>query len=401
MIKKPELLSPAGDMTKLKAAFAYGADAVYAGGHRFGLRVASANFSNCELYEAVALAHALGKKFYLTLNVTPLNSEIEGVCELIKTADACGVDAVIVADIGIMSLVKKYAPDMEIHISTQAGVTNYVTARELYEMGAKRIVLARELSLDDIALIRDKIQPECEIEVFVHGAMCVSFSGRCLLSNYMISRDGNRGECAQPCRWKYSLVEEKRPGEYHPVFEDGGTYILNSKDLCLIEHTDKLIRAGVDSFKIEGRVKTESYVAAVTKAYREAIDDAATGKEFNSKLLVDVCKVSHREYYTGFLFGNPTDSQIYSNNSYVRDYEISAVIDGFKDGYAVCRAKNVFKVGDELEFFTPDGTEIFTLNELKNEKGESVTLANHPESVYLVPCEKEFKLPSYIRKKTM
>ena len=396
----PELLSPAGDLEKLKAAFAYGADAVYLGGRQYGLRQASRNFSDEELFYACEYAHGLNKKVYLTLNATPLNSEISGVSELIKLAAEAKVDAFIIADLGVMALAKRLAPDVPIHMSTQTGVVNYETARELVNMGAKRLVLARELCVDDIAEIRDKLQKDAETEVFVHGAMCVSYSGRCLLSNYMASRDSNRGACAQPCRWNYALMEEKRPNEYYPVYEDGGTYILNSKDLCLIRHIDKLAKAGVDSLKIEGRVKTEYYVAAVTGAYRRAIDDYSAGKPFDEALYGEVCKVSHRDYYTGFFLGEREDGQIYTDNTYIRDYEISAVVDDVCKGEILCRVKNAFCVGDTLELLTPDGVFEVFVDRILDTDGTPMQKANHPEQTVKVPYAKSVNLPAYLRRKT-
>lgn len=400
MIKRPvpELLSPAGDLDKLKAAVAYGADAVYAGGRQYGLRQASRNFSHEELKEACGYVHARGKRLFLTLNATPYSRELDNVAAFIRTAAEAGVDAFIIADLGVMALAKKYAPDVPIHMSTQTGVVNRETARQLVEMGAKRLVLARELSLEDIADIKATLPKGAEVEVFVHGAMCVSYSGRCLLSNYMAGRDSNQGACAQPCRWKYTLMEEKRPGEYFPVFEDGGTYLLNSKDLCLIEHLDKLREAGVDSLKIEGRVKTEFYVATITGAYRRALDDLSAGRPFERELLKEVCKVSHREYYTGFLFGDQTDGQIYDDNTYIRDYEISAVIEGARDGQLLCRTKNPFSVGDRAEILSPEGVVSLTITGITSPEGEPMDRACHPEQVVSVPFEGTVKRPAFLRR---
>lgn len=395
----PEVLSPAGDFEKLKAAIEFGADAVYAGGREFGLRMASKNFSAEELKAACDYVHERGKKLYLTLNATPYNDEMESVAVFIGEAAEAGVDAFIIADIGVMTLAKRIAPQVEIHMSTQTGVVNYETAIALSEMGAKRLVLARELSIENIAEIRRRLPKETELEVFVHGAMCVSYSGRCLLSNYMASRDSNKGACAQPCRWNYALVEQKRPGEYFPVYEEGGTYILNSKDLCLIEHLDKLREAGVNSFKIEGRVKTEFYVATITRAYRKAVDDLIAGKPFDRSLLDEVCKVSHRDYYTGFLFGDRDDGQIYTNNTYIRDYEISAVVENCCKGELLCRVKNTFRVGEELEILTPKGVYPITVESILSQKGENTEIANHPEQTVTIPFEGEITLPAYLRKR--
>ena len=304
-MRKLEVLAPAGDEERFNACINYGADAVYLGRKQFGMRSSPMNFDFAQLVKAVQSAHAKGIKVYLTCNTLPRNNEIPQFEQFVREAVEAQVDALIVADIGLLALIKKYAPDMEIHISTQTGVVNYVTAQELYNMGAKRIVLARELTLDEIAEIRAKTNPDMEIETFVHGAMCVSFSGRCLLSQYLVSRDANRGECAQPCRWGYHLVEEKRPNEFFPIFEDEkGTYILNAKDMCMIEHIDKLAKAGVDSLKIEGRAKSAYYVTVVTNAYRMAVDEYY--KNPDNFILPDwirdeVYKVSHRKYCNGFL----------------------------------------------------------------------------------------------------
>ena len=395
---KPELLAPAGDFDKLIAAEAFGADAVYAGGPMFGLRAASRNFTEDELARACEYVHSRGKKLYLTLNATPRNGDIGEMERFISFAGQAGVDAFIIADIGVMRLAQKYAPHTAIHMSTQTGIVNYETAAALADMGAKRLVLARELSIDEIAQINDKLPPETETEVFVHGSMCVSYSGRCLLSNYMASRDSNRGECAQPCRWKYALVEEKRPGEYYPVYEDGGTYIFNSKDLCLIEHLDRLAEAGVSSFKIEGRVKTPFYVATVTGAYRRAIDDMAAGNPFDRALLEEVCKVSHRRYCTGFLFGDGGDGQEYSDSAYIRDYEISAEVYGSGDGCLTCRVKNPFAKGDKLELLSPEGVFALTIGEILTDDGRTEEKANRPEQTVRVPFGREVTVPAYLRR---
>ena len=314
-----EVLSPVGDTERFNAALKYGADAVYLGRKSFGMRSSPMNFDYEQLISAVNKAHEKGVKVYLTCNTLPRNNEIPEFQQFIEEAVSAKVDAVIVADIGLMALVKKFAPDMEIHMSTQTGIVNYVTATELYNMGAKRVVLARELSLEEIAEIRAKSPKDMEIEVFVHGAMCVSFSGRCLLSQYLVNRDANRGECAQPCRWSYHLMEEKRTDQFFPVFEDEkGTYILNAKDLCMIDHIDKLAEAGVSSLKIEGRAKSAYYVAVITNAYRMAVDEYY--KNPNNFKLSDwihdeVFKVSHRKYCTGFFFGHPKDCLLYTSPS--------------------------------------------------------------------------------------
>ena len=341
-----EVLAPAGDTERFNSAIRYGADAVYLGRKTFGMRSSPMNFDYEQLTAAVNEAHSKGVKVYLTCNTLPRNNEIPEFQQFIEEAVAAKVDALIVADIGLMSLVKKYAPDMEIHMSTQTGIVNYVTARELYNMGAKRVVLARELSLDEIAEIRAKCPADMEIEVFVHGAMCVSFSGRCLLSQYLVNRDANRGECAQPCRWGYHLMEEKRTDQFFPIFEDEkGTYILNAKDLCMIDHIDKLAKAGVSSLKIEGRAKSAYYVAVVTNAYRMAVDEYNLNPE-NFKLSDwihdEVFKVSHRKYCTGFFFGHPNDCQYYETGGYIRNYDVVAVVEKCENGIVYCTQRNSF-----------------------------------------------------------
>ena len=352
-----EILSPVGDMERLHAALDYGADAVYLGGTAFGMRAASAKFTPELLSEACELAHSRGKRVFLTCNTLPHNNEIPHFEGFVKNAVDAGVDALIVTDIGLLSLAKKFAPDTEIHISTQAGIVNYVTANEFYNMGAKRVVLARELTLEEIAEIREKTPDELEIECFVHGAMCVSFSGRCLLSQYLVNRDANRGECAQPCRWGYHLVEEKRPNEFFPIFEDEkGTYILNSKDMCMIEHIDKLAQAGVTSLKIEGRAKSAYYVTVVTNAYRMAVDHYYKDPDnfvLPEWIRDEVYKVSHRKYCNGFFFGTPEQSQYYENSGYIRNYDVVAVVESCENGTVYCTQRNRFFAGDTVELLAP------------------------------------------------
>lgn len=404
MIQKPELLSPVGDYERLVAALDYGADAVYLGGTSFGMRAAPQNFTFEQLKSGVELAHSKGVRVYLTCNTLPRNNEIIHFEEFIKEATEAKVDAVIASDIGVLSLIKKFAPDMEIHISTQAGIVNFVTANEFYNMGAKRVVLARELSLDEIAEIRAKTPKELDIEAFVHGAMCVSFSGRCLLSAYLVNRDANRGECAQPCRWGYHLMEEKRPNEFFPVFEDEkGTYILNAKDLCMINHIDKVAKAGVTSLKIEGRAKSAYYVSIITNAYRMAIDYYAEHEnDYNlpKEIADEVFKVSHRSYCTGFFFGHPKDCQYYENSGYIREYDVVAVIDECKDGVIYASQKNKFLRGDTVEIVSPKMPPIeITVDELYDGNGEAVESACHAEMKLRIPCEKEFPKNSIIRMK--
>lgn len=381
-INKLEVLAPAGDEERFNAAINYGADAVYLGRKQFGMRSSPLNFDFEQLVAAVNAAHAKGIKVYLTCNTLPRNNEIPYFEQFVKEAVEANVDALIVADIGLLMLIKRYAPDMEIHISTQTGIVNYVTARELYDLGAKRIVLARELSLDEIAEIRAKTSPDLDIEAFVHGAMCVSFSGRCLLSQYLVNRDANRGECAQPCRWGYHLVEEKRPGEFFPIFEDEkGTYILNAKDMCMIEHIDKLAAAGVTSLKIEGRAKSAYYVTVVTNAYRMAVDEYY--KNPDNFVLPDwirdeVYKVSHRKYCNGFFFGTPEQSQYYENSGYIREYDVVAVVEKCKNGTVYCTQRNRFFAGDTVELLAPSQKPVtLILNKIFDENGNEIETANH------------------------
>ena len=353
MAKRIELLAPAGDMERLRMSLAYGADAVYLAGTDFGMRSFAGNFTPEELKQAVALCHSRGVAVHVTCNTMPRNGEIARMPEWLEYLQELGVDAAILADVGVLSLLKKHAPRVKAHISTQASVSNYQAAAAWYELGASRVILARELSLDEIREIRAKTPRELEIEAFVHGAMCVSYSGRCLLSNYMTGRDANRGACAQPCRYQYALVEEKRPGEYFPIGEDaGGAYIMNSKDMCMIDHIPELIDAGLDSLKIEGRAKSAYYAAVVTGAYRHAIDAALDGRPLDPVWRDEVEKVSHRPYSTGFYFGEP--GQHTSHSRYVRDWQIMAVVTSCApDGTALCELRNKLSAGDELELVGP------------------------------------------------
>ena len=399
-----EVLAPAGDYERFRAALDYGADAVYLGGQTFGMRAAPQNFTHETLKKAVAEAHAKNVKVYLTCNTLPRNNEIPQFEQFMAEAVDSKVDAVIVADLGLMSLVKKYAPDMEIHMSTQTGIVNYVTANELYNMGAKRVVLARELSLDEVVEIRAKTPSDLDIEVFVHGAMCMSFSGRCLLSSYMTNRDANRGECAQPCRWGYHLMEEKRPDEFFPIYEDEkGSYILNAKDMCMIDHLDQIAKAGVTSFKIEGRAKSSYYVSIVTNAYRMAMDILKKDPD-NYKLpdwvRDEVFKISHRKYCTGFFFGHPKESQYYENSGYIREYDVVAIIDECKDGTLYATQRNRFRVGDEVEIIAPgEKFDTMTITELYDENGDSFEVANKAMMKFSFPCEKKYPENSIIRMK--
>ncbi len=401
MKNKPELLAPAGSLSKLKIAITYGADAVYVGGEEFSLRVAAENFSVDDLKEGVRFAHERGKKVYLTANIIPHNEDIDEYAEFLKEYLTAGFDAVIVSDLGMFQLTREVAPDLEIHISTQANNVNYKSAESWYKMGAKRVILAREMSLEEIAEIRRRTPQGLELEAFVHGAMCISYSGRCLLSNYMTNRDSNQGACSHPCRWKYNLVEETRPGEYMPVFEnERGTFIYNSKDLCMIEHIDKLAECGLDSFKIEGRVKTEYYLATIVKAYREAIDSYFQDPENfkpNPHWLEEIKKVSHRDYTTGFFFGKPDgNEQNYESSSYIRNYELLGIVDSYDESTGLLSViqKNRFFKGSEVEFLRPHGDFVkFKIEYMENSDGEEMEVANRPQSVAKIktdfPLEKD------------
>ena len=387
----PEVLAPVGDFERLETALTFGADAVYLGSTEYGMRSASANFDIESLKKAVKMAHEKDVRVYLTCNTLPRNDEIDRMEDFLREAAATGIDAFIVTDLGVLSLVKKAAPDVEIHISTQNGVVNWLAATELYKMGAKRVVLARELSLDEIRVIRQKTPPELEIEVFVHGAMCMSFSGRCVLSNYMADRDANRGQCAQPCRWKYALMEEKRPGQYFPVFEeDEGTYILNAKDLCMIEYIDKLVEAGVTSLKIEGRAKSSYYVGVVTNAYRCAVDSylrTPDSWQLDPWLLDEVRKVSHRDYSTGFYFGRPEQGQRYEGAGYIRNCDIVALVDRVEDGRIYCTQKNKFLDGDTLELLCPGEKPVsFVISGMTDGEGNPIADTRHPAMAFSFPA---------------
>ena len=375
-----ELLAPAGDPERLDMALTYRADAVYLAGQRFGMRAAAGNFSPDALEQAVAAAHAQGVRVYVTCNTVPRNGEIRALPAYLEQLQSSGADALIVSDLGVLRLAKTYAPRMKLHISTQAGVMNSAAANALYDLGAARVVLAREMTLDEIAQLRSETPGDLELEAFVHGAMCVSFSGRCLLSNYLTGRDANAGACAQPCRWKYSLVEEKRPNVYMDVVEDGGTYILNSRDLCMIGHLRELIDAGVTSMKIEGRMKSAYYAAAATNAYRHALDDVLAGRTPDPVWLEEVNMVSHRPYSTGFYFDAAGPGQHYSEASYSTGCDVVAqVLSCTEDGRALVSQRNKFSCGETLELLTPDHLPVrFTVQALFTEEGEPIDAAPHP-----------------------
>ena len=388
--KKIELLAPAGDMERLEMAVAYGADAVYLAGTTFGMRSFAGNFTPEELKRAVALCHKKGVRVHVTCNTMPRNDEVARLPEWLTYLDQVGVDAVILADVGVMALAGKYAPHVQRHISTQASIVNYETARAWHDLGADRVILARELSLDEIREIRAKTPPELELEAFVHGAMCVSYSGRCLLSNYMTGRDSNRGACAQPCRYKYALMEEKRPGEYFPVYEDEkGTYIMNSRDMCTIDHVAELIDAGLDSLKLEGRAKSAYYAAIVTGAYRHAIDAALAGQPLDPVWRDEVEHISHRHYSTGFYFGQP--GQFTEDSRYIRDWQIVAKVRSCTpDGRAVLTLNNKFSVGDQLELVGPGLRPCpVTVKALWDEDGQSLDQVRKPQMVFQLdlPCQ--------------
>ncbi len=399
---KPELLSPAGSVEKLRFAVDFGADAVYIGAKEFGLRTAAENADFEELQSGISYAHQKGVRVYITTNVFPRSDRLRAFPHFLSQIREAGADALIVSDMGIFSAIRENAPDMEIHLSTQANCLNDGACRFYHAAGAKRIVLARELSLEEISYIRQNTPDTLELEVFVHGAMCISYSGRCLLSNYMTNRDANRGNCAHTCRWNYALVEEKRPGEYYPIEEDDeGTYILNSKDLCLIDSLEALRDAGVASFKIEGRVKSEYYVASVTAAYRRALDLLNAGKPFDQSLLDEVKKVSHRDYFHGFLDGSAQQGlgQRYSTSSYIRDYEVVGYVQKTDGDYVCIKTKNPFAVGDTVEFVEPRGEQFSVkIQKILNADGESLQLSNHPESIVSVSIGRAVKSGAIMRK---
>lgn len=396
-MKKPELLAPAGNLEKLMTAIDFGADAVYLGGSKLNLRAFANNFNLDQLKEGIEYAHTRGKRVYVTLNVFPHNEDLNGLEEYLTELYNLGVDAIIVSDPGIIMTAREVVPNLELHLSTQANNVNWKAAQFWYKQGVKRIVLARELSIEEVSETKRRISEDMEIEAFVHGAMCMSYSGRCLLSNYIVGRDSNRGQCAQPCRYKYYLMEEKRPGEFYPIIEDDrGTYIMNSKDLCMIQHIPELVQAGVDSFKIEGRMKSVFYVASVTKAYREAIDtyfESPENFKFKDRWLDYLMKPSHRKYFTGFYF-HEEDKQVYDNSAYEKKYDIIGVVESFdkETMTATVKQKNKVKVGETLEVLKAKGENVeVTIEVMKNEKGENIEAAAAAQMIFTIKIDKELK----------
>lgn len=391
-MRKPELLVPASSLEVLKIAVMFGADAVYIGGEAFGLRAKAKNFSGEDMAEGIAFAHAHGVKVYVTVNILAHNSDLEGVKEYLGELRKLKPDGLIIADPGIFTYAKEICPEIERHISTQANNTNYETYRFWYQLGAKRVVTARELSLKEIREIRAHIPEDMEIETFVHGAMCISYSGRCLLSNYLVGRDANRGECTHPCRWKYSIVEETRPGEYMPVFEnERGTYIFNSKDLCMIEHMDDILTSGIDSLKIEGRMKTALYVATVARTYRKAIDDYLESPEKYQENMEwyreQISNCTYRQFTTGFFYGKPDENtQIYDSNTYVKEYTYLGYAEALDErGYVQITQRNKFTVGEMIEIMKPDGRNLLVqVRAIYDEEGNSVQSAPHPQQKLFV-----------------
>ncbi len=405
-MRKPELLVPASSLEVLKIAVMFGADAVYIGGEAFGLRAKAKNFSGEDMAEGIAFAHAHGVKVYVTVNILAHNSDLEGVKEYLGELRKLKPDGLIIADPGIFTYAKEICPEIERHISTQANNTNYETYRFWYQLGAKRVVTARELSLKEIREIRAHIPEDMEIETFVHGAMCISYSGRCLLSNYLVGRDANRGECTHPCRWKYSIVEETRPGEYMPVFEnERGTYIFNSKDLCMIEHMDDILTSGIDSLKIEGRMKTALYVATVARTYRKAIDDYLESPEKYQENMEwyreQISNCTYRQFTTGFFYGKPDENtQIYDSNTYVKEYTYLGYAEALDErGYVQITQRNKFTVGEMIEIMKPDGRNLLVqVRAIYDEEGNSVQSAPHPQQKLFVDLGEGMEVYDLLRR---
>lgn len=406
MARHPELLIPASSLEVLKTAVIFGADAVYIGGEAFGLRAKAKNFSSEDMRAGIAFAHAHNVKVYVTVNILAHNRDLRGVREYLTELKDMAPDALIIADPGIFEMAKEICPEIERHISTQANNTNYATYRFWWKQGAKRVVSARELSLGEIREIRENIPEEMEIESFIHGAMCISYSGRCLLSNYFTGRDANQGACTHPCRWKYAVVEETRPGEYMPVYEnERGTFIFNSKDLCMIEHIPELAEAGIDSLKIEGRMKTALYVATVARTYRKALDDYKEGPEIYRKnmpwYLEQISNCTYRQFTTGFYFGRPDENtQIYDSNTYVREYVYLGIVGEVKDGVCRIEQRNKFSVGEEIEIMKPDGENIpAVVKRIRNADGQEQESAPHSKQVLYVELDADADIYDILRKK--
>lgn len=390
----PELLIPASSLEVLRTAVIFGADAVYIGGGAFGLRAKAKNFSPEDMRAGIEFAHSRGVRVHVTVNILAHNADLPGVEAYLRELKEMAPDALIIADPAVFQLAGRICPEIDRHISTQANNTNYGTYRFWWELGAKRVVSARELSLKEIREIREHIPEEMEIESFIHGAMCISYSGRCLLSNYFTGRDANQGACTHPCRWKYSVVEETRPGEYMPVYEnERGTYIFNSRDLCMIEHIPEMIDAGIDSFKIEGRMKTALYVATVARTYRRAIDDYLESPELYQKnmpwYLDQISNCTYRQFTTGFYFGKPgEEAQIYDNNTYVKEYTYLGIVGGERDGMCRIEQRNKFSVGEEIEIMKPDGRNVrVRVDRIQDEEGNAVESAPHPKQVLYIGLE--------------
>ena len=398
---KSELLCPSGDLERLHAAVDFGADAVYLAGEEFGMRTAATNFGEDDLKKGIEYAHSHGVKVFVTCNTLPHNEEMPRLPDFLSMLDSEGADGIIASDIGTMGLVKRYAPHTELHVSVQSGVVNYVTARAFYDMGAKRVVVARELSLDEIAEIRAKTPRGLDLEAFVHGAMCVSFSARCLLSSYMTGRDANRGDCAQPCRWSYSLMEQKRPGQLFDITEtDKGTYILNANDLCMAEHIGDMMKAGIYSFKIEGRAKSHYYTAVTANTYRGALDAAMQGLPTPQWVIDELGKISHRPYSTGFYYGTPENSQTYPTAGYVRDYSVAGTVTGYEDGKIVLTLKNKFSVGQTLDCLEPRSDPfVFTVSEMYDADDSRIETAPHPMMTVKIPFSRPVAAGAILRMK--
>ena len=404
-MKKPELLIPASSLEVLKTAVIFGADAVYIGGEAFGLRAKAKNFSMDDMREGISFAHEHGVKVYVTANILAHNQDLEGVELYFKELKEIKPDGLIIADPSGFQIAKRICPEIERHISTQANNTNYETYKFWWELGAKRVVSARELSLEEIKEIRAHISQDMEIETFIHGAMCISYSGRCLLSNYFTGRDANQGACTHPCRWKYAVVEETRPGEYMPVYEnERGTYIFNSKDLCMIEHIPDLLQAGIDSFKIEGRMKTALYVATVARTYRKAIDDCLRDQKLYEQNMDwyrnQISNCTYRQFTTGFFYGKPGDeSQIYDSNTYIKEYTYLGIIGGEKDGLYRIEQRNKFSVGEQIEVMKPDGTDLeVTVRAIFDEEGNPQESAPHPKQVLYVDLGTKLDIYDILRR---